>query len=132
MAIAHNTAKAKKLVVAFDPAKPDQASSDFLVPVVEEARVVFFGTRSRKIVRHGMVVFVGQEVTVSDVFARLVDSGRRVPSVAESLALIANYLNDINAKSIGQVVQIVENARSPSCVLEVVQIARPSRKRPLP
>jgi hypothetical protein len=124
--------KTKKMLVAFDPAKPEKASSDFLVPVAEEGKVVLFGTKSRRVISHGMVVFVGREITVNDVFARLVDSGRKIPAVAEALDMISIYLGYVSVHKIGQIVQISEDASPLSFALELAQIAKPASKRSLP
>jgi hypothetical protein len=124
--------KSKKMLVAFDPEKSDKASSDFLVPVMEDGKLVFFGTRSRRAVAKGMVVFVGREITVNDVFARLVDSGRKIPVVTEALNVISNYLSQIGDLKIGQVVQISGNASQSSFTLEPAKVEKPVSKRSLP
>jgi hypothetical protein len=122
----------KKMLVAFDSAKPEKASSDFLVPVVEGERVVLFGTRSKKVIPHGMVVFVGREITTNDVFARLVDSGRKIPVVAESLSMIAEYLSQIGNLKIGQIVRISDAATQSNFTLESAQVTKPVNRRGLP
>lgn len=127
-----NAPKSKKMLVAFDPEKSDKASSDFLVPVVEDGKLVFFGTRSRRAVPQGMVVFVGREITVNDVFARLVDSGRKIPVVTETLNMISNYLRQIGDLKIGQVVQISGNASQLNFALEPAKLEKPVSKRSLP
>jgi hypothetical protein len=122
----------KKMLVAFDPAKPGKAFSDFLVPVLDNGELVFFDTKSKRNVALGMVVFVGREITVNDVFARLVDSGRKIPVVAEALDVISNYLSQVNGLRIGQVVQMFGDASRKGFSLQEVKVAKPPNKRSLP
>lgn len=122
----------KKMLVAFDPAKPKKASSDFLVPVLDNGEFVLFGTKSKRNTALGMVVFVGREVTVNDVFARLVDSGRKIPSVTETLEVISDYLRRVSGLKIGQFVQISGDASQGGFSLQEVKVAKPANKRSLP
>jgi hypothetical protein len=123
----------KRMLVAFDPARPEEASSDFLVPVIDEGGIfTLFGTRSRRSVPLGMVVLVGKEVTANDVFARLVDAGRKILSVAEALNSIGDYLAQINNFKIGQVVEIVNDTEKKSFRLEPSKIKRVAHRKPLP
>jgi len=100
-------AQSRKVLVAFDPKKPRKSSSDFLVPVeAEHAGIEFFGTRSRETVRYGMVVLTSRAITEHDLFARLVDSGHRVPNVANTLELLADFLDAMKSVKIGNVVEV--------------------------
>lgn len=132
MGMTASPVKTKKMLVAYDPSKPDKASSDFLVPVVESGRFTFFGTKSKREVGLGMVVFVGREIAINDVFARLVDAGRKIPEVAETLSSIGSYLSQINGLKIGQVIEIVEDTENQSFTLKPSKVTRPTNKRPLP
>lgn len=98
-------AESKKVLVAFDAESPSKQSSDFLVPVTDEGSgVQFFGTRSRKTVPLGMVVLTSRSVTENDLFAKLVDAGRKIPNVDESLALLASFLDAMKNVKIGNIV----------------------------
>lgn len=100
-------AQSKKVLVAFDPEKPDKSSSDFLVPVqVESGDIEFFGTRSGKTVRYGMVILTSRAITENDLFAKLVDTGRKVPNVANTLEVLANFLEAMKSVKIGNVVEV--------------------------
>lgn len=124
--------KTKKMLVAFDPANPEKSSSDFLSPVFNNGEIVFFGTKSKQCLALGMVVFVGVEVTINDLFARLVDSGRIIPCVAETLTLISTYLSQVSVLGIGQVVQITADASGKGFSLKVVPVPKRENKRHLP
>ena len=107
-------AESKKVLVAFDPEKPDKSSSDFLVPVKNDSgEIEFLGTRSTKSLRYGMVILTSRAVTENDLFAKLVDTGRKVPNVADALDTLCKFLDAMKTVKIGNVVEIVggsENA----------------------
>jgi len=117
-------AESKKVLVAFDPENPDKQSSDFLVPMHNDAGGIdLFGTRSGKTVPYGMVVLTSRAITENDLFAKLVDTGRKVASVDETLALLASFVeamktvkigNVVEAESDGDGVKLTVAARSPS------------------
>ncbi len=96
----------KKLLVTFDQAKPDGGAGDFLVPVREEGRPRFVGLRSGKAADLGRMVFVGKEVTVNDLFAKLVDSGHKVGSVDQTVGMLGDYLEMLQEHKIGNVIEI--------------------------
>lgn len=123
----------KKILAGFDPYGPKQASSDFLVPVYEGDSVVLFGTKSKRTVAYGMVVFVGREITVNDVFASLVDSGRKIPNVTDQLAAIQHYLTILNSVKIGQVFKFGnDQSANATFTLSPVKIPRKEGKGLLP
>lgn len=100
-------AESKKVLVAFDPENPDKSSSDFLVPVqTESGDIEFFGTRSGKSVRYGMVILTSRAITENDLFAKLVDTGRKVPNVANTLEVLVKFLEVMKSVKIGNVVEV--------------------------
>jgi hypothetical protein len=103
-------AESKKVVVAFDPEKPEKSSSDFLVPVHNDSGgVEFLGTRSRRTIPYGMVILTSRVLTENDLFAKLVDTGRKVASVDDTLVLLANFLEAMKTVKIGNVVNVELN-----------------------
>lgn len=96
----------KKILAAFDPKRPDTKSSDFLVPVIEDGKPVFIGLKSKKVVQFGTVVFVGRELSANDVFARLVDTGRKIESVSKCLADLETYLQAVSSQRLGDVLVV--------------------------
>ena len=62
----------KKLLVAFDPSNPDARSSDFLAPINDSSGLFLFGLKSKKSHTQGMMVYLGKDITVNDVAAKLV------------------------------------------------------------
>lgn len=112
----------KKLLVAFDPARPDAQSSDFLVPWHRDGQPEFLGLRSGKESALGMIVFVGRSVTENDLFATLVDSGAVIANVDEILALLRSYIESLQSFEIGNVARIrsAGQINGPSVELELV------------
>jgi hypothetical protein len=98
--------KTKKILVAFDPARPKAQSGDFAIPVIVDGRVQLVGLRSGTTLSLGMMVYLGKEITVNDVFAKLVDSGRKVPSVDQTVKMIGDYLAMLQGHKIGNVIKL--------------------------
>jgi hypothetical protein len=96
----------KKLLVALDPNSPDRPSSDFLIPITSDGVPFLFGLRSKCAILFGLVVFTGKSVSVNDLFAKLVDSGRTISSVEAALDTLAAYLAKLGNLKIGQIVEI--------------------------
>jgi hypothetical protein len=100
-------AESKKVLVAFDPEKPDKQSSDFLVPIpTEGGGVALLGSKSGKVAAYGLVVMTGKSVNENDLFAKLVDTGQKVPSVDECLARLSAYIEQVKSVRIGNIVEL--------------------------
>lgn len=96
----------KKLLVAFDPSDSGGGAGDFVVPVPETGRVSFVGLRSRRLSVYGRMVYVGKDITVNDLFARLVDSGRKIPSVEQTVRMLQDYVVSLQQHKIGNIVSV--------------------------
>jgi len=112
----------KKILVAYDPSKPEVPSSDFLAPVLEESYPRFLGLRSRKVILAGMMVYLGRDVTVNDLFAKLVDTGCRIESVDQTLKNIEAYLRMLQEYRIGNILAIEPSAAEP-CGFQLRKLA---------
>lgn len=100
-------AESKKVLVAFDPEKPDKQSSDFLVPVpIEGGGVALLGSKSGKVASYGLVVLTGKSVNENDLFAKLVDTGQKVASVDECLARLSTFIEQVKGVRIGNIVEV--------------------------
>lgn len=99
----------KKLLVAFNPERPEVQSSDFLIPWNLESQPVFHGLKSGRDCTYGMMIFVGRAVSENDLFAKLVDSGASIKSVDNTLATLQSYISQLQGLKIGNVVRIVPN-----------------------
>ncbi len=78
----------------------------------------------------GLVVFTGKDLSPNDVFAKLVDTGRKIESVDGALKDISEYLEALSAQRIGDVVTI---DRKDGRIMLVKTDIRPTTKRaPLP
>lgn len=118
-------AESKKMLVAFDPEKPDKASSDFLVPVLgESGEIELIGTRSKKSSRYGIVILTGRAVTENDLFAKLVDTGRKISNVVETLDMLGKFLEAMKTVRIGNIVEVA--GRPENSIIFVVASKTPS------
>jgi len=110
------------MLVAYDQSKPG-ARGGFLVPVLDGNTPQFFNLRTLKPSELGTVVFTGRGVTVNDVAARLVDSGRRIENVRQTLAAIEAYLAMLQDFHIGNIVG-VEHSNNNPCGFKLRPVAK--------
>jgi hypothetical protein len=103
----------KKLLVAFDPARTSAAAGDFVVPVLDADAASLFGLRSKKSSTLGVMVYLGKEVTVNDLFAKLVDTGRKIPDVDQAVIMLTAYISQLEGHKIGNVMAIETAAEAP-------------------
>jgi hypothetical protein len=106
----------KKLLVAFDPAKQQKKSGEFLIPSLAHGRDVFYGLKSGREYPYGLMVFVGRLVSENDLFARLVDSGARVENVERTLKMLELYVEKLQAFVIGNVVKLNRATDEDACI----------------
>jgi hypothetical protein len=98
--------QSKKLLVPFDPEKPDWNPNDFLIPWTDAGKVGFRGLKNGRIFGFGRIVYIGVPVTENDLFAKLVDSGTSIASVDGILAMLRSYLDGLQSLKVGNVVGI--------------------------
>ena len=96
----------KKLLVAFDPKRPDHRSSDFLVVVLEGAEPKLLGVKSKKRAEAGLMVYLGKDVQANDLFAKLVDTGQKIESVEETLRTLESYIQKLQDFRIGNLLTV--------------------------
>ena len=102
--------KTKKILVGYDPAKPDKNPGDFLVVVFESSQPCFLGLRSQKLWHSGRMVYIGKEITEKDIFAKLIETGRRIEDVDQTLKVLETYLTQLQNYRIGNVLTIKEDS----------------------
>ena len=124
----------KKSLVGFNPKVPSGGPHDFLAPVWDGDVPHLFGMTSGGFWEYGRVVFVGMNITANDVFAMLVDSGRKIDDVDKLLAELRAYLEMISDHRIGDVLELqVAPDTSVGFVLAKTNLkARMLPKTPLP
>ena len=120
----------KKCLVAFDPDKPQSKSSDFLCPIDDKGGVCFLGLKTNKIHTMGLVIFTGKDLSPNDLFARLVETGRKIDSVDGTFKNIVEYLESLILQRIGDVCTIVR--KDSRVVLVQTDCRSPSKRVPLP
>ena len=117
-----STITSKRMLVAYDPRKPDAPSSDFIAPLNDTTGPLLFGLRSKKEREQGLVVYIGKVVTVNDVFAKLVDSGRKIDNVGQTLRALEAYLRMLQDFKIGNIVG-VEQCDKEACGFRLKKVA---------
>lgn len=100
------TPTAKKLLTSFDPSNPKGREGGFVVPIVESERIHFFDLKSKQFSEFAMMVFVGRQISANDLFAKLVDTGRHIPNVDETMRILSRYVLSLSNHRIGNVVSI--------------------------
>jgi len=116
----------KKILAPFDLEKPDKKISGFLYPNIDSEQVTSFLEISKgKEWQTGMVVFTGKEITKNDVFAKIIDSGKKVKSVNDLLNNLEDYLSQIGAFKIGDIIGVkpIKNG------FELVKLKKPQKPR---
>lgn len=102
----------KKMLVAFDPKRPNETSSDFLIPIMHKDTWVLSGLVSNRSYGFGMVVFTGRNIAEDDLLARLVDNKTPVENETLTLAYLSSYIEQIRGFTVGNIVSIVPTSES--------------------
>jgi hypothetical protein len=88
------------------------------VPVLEDGSPRFVGVKSCKPTDLGMMVYVGRDVTMNDLFAKLVDTGRKIEDVDGTVKRIEAYLRMLQDQKIGDILA-VEASPAEACGLQL-------------
>jgi hypothetical protein len=111
----------KKLLVAYNEAKPTSGQGDFLAVVFTDTKPMFFGLKSRRYYENGRMVFLGKGINEKDVFVRLVDTGRKIENVDETLKKLGNYIQQLGGFKIGNIITVAP--KNDEVGFELVKIA---------
>ena len=88
------------------------------------------GVKTKKIRVLGLVVFTGKDLSPNDLFAWLVDTGRKIDSVDETRKDISEYLEVVSSQRIGDVVMI--DRKDGRIVMLKTDSRRTTKHTPLP
>ena len=126
------TATTKKLPVSVSYGDVEAKSNEFVIPAMDTGFSGFRGLKSGRLYTYGALSFLGKEITVNDVFARLVDSGQRIDNVDAMLRMLDAYLEAVQDYRIGNVLTVEPS--SDRCGFKLTKVAqRPnSGKKKLP
>ena len=91
----------KKLPVSLSYGTYQTAAHEFLIPALDDGIEGFEGLTSGKVFPYGAVSYLGKEITVGEVFAKLVDSDRKIDSVDKTIKLIEVYLRSFKSTGSG-------------------------------
>jgi hypothetical protein len=98
--------KTKKFPVSITFKDSVASKEEFIVPFIEEGKKGFCGIKTGKECKYGVVSYIGKEIDVNDVFAKLVDSGQRIIDVDRMLSCLTKYLEELQNFKIGNVISI--------------------------
>ena len=99
----------KKLISPIDLEQPNKIIKGFLYPNFDSEKInSFIELNKEKEWKTGIVVFTGKDINKSDLFAKIVDSGKKIKSVNDLLNNLENYLIQIKSFKIGDVVGVKE------------------------
>jgi hypothetical protein len=99
----------KKLISPIDLEQPSKIIKGFLYPNFDSEKInSFIELNKEKEWKTGIVVFTGKDINKSDLFAKIVDSGKKIKSVNDLLNNLENYLIQIKSFKIGDVVGVKE------------------------
>jgi hypothetical protein len=112
----------RKLLVSFDPSVPEGSNGGFVVPIAEDDKVFLFDLKSKRQTEYAVMVFVGRDITVNDLFAKLVDSGRYISDVEKTVSMLSQYVESLVNFKIGNVLS-VNNASPYDGIINLKKIA---------
>ena len=125
--------KTKKLLAPYDPQHPKKVLEGFLCPMVEGEEAFFINIDTGEEWEQGLVVFIGEEITEADLFARIVDEGYEIESVQELVELLKVYIGEMGQLKVGNIVAIEPDSLDPGFRLRKLAEKAPNeRKRRLP
>jgi hypothetical protein len=96
----------KKLLVAFNPDRPEDPSGDFLIPFWSEGQIYLYGLKSDREHTYGLMVYLGRAITENDLFGRLTDARAKVEVNEEEMVdILREYVEKLQPLRIGNVVR---------------------------
>ncbi|SFI88729.1 hypothetical protein SAMN05421753_11377 [Planctomicrobium piriforme] len=115
-------AATKKLLISFDPSRPDSRKTDILIPWDRDSRRVLWGLNSGKEAELGVMIYVGQSISENDLFARLIDSGATISDIESTMTLLRSYVAALSVIKVGGVARVapVDQAEPLKVDLELV------------
>ncbi len=116
------------MIVPIDIENPSKAINDYLYPKVTEEGVSFCRVSNGKEWQYGMVVLKGGGMTVNELFAKIVDSKVKIPSVDDLLNRLTIYLEKIKDYKLDNIV-VVESSDNEAGFEMKKYANRPSFKR---
>ncbi len=126
------TATTKKLPMSVSYGDSKAKSNEFVIPAMDAGFSGFRGLKSGRLYVYGALSYLGKEITVNDVFAKLVDSGQKIGNVEGTLKMLDVYLQALQGYRIGNV--LAAEPSSGACGFKLRKVAeRPNtNKKKLP
>jgi hypothetical protein len=112
----------KKLPVSISYGTCQTKTHEFLIPSLPAGLGGFQGLMSGTSFPYGAVSYLGKDIIVNDVFAKLVDSGRKIENVAQTLKTLEAYLRMLQDFKIGNILT-VEACAEEDCGFRLKKLA---------
>lgn len=96
----------KKMLVSYNPKKPDAQGSDFVVPLNIDGKTSLFSIKTGKVIQYGLIVFVGKSIAITDILKKIHFLSE--PS-NQTIQPLNEFINNINVFKIGDIIEVDEN-----------------------
>jgi hypothetical protein len=96
----------KKMLAPFEEKFPGKKINDFIYPHVDKSETTFVGIKKTKHWTKGMVVYTGVDITANDIFAKIVDAGKKIDSIDNLMDNLQTYVTQLSAFKIGNILEI--------------------------
>ncbi len=97
----------KRLLVPFDPARPEWNPREFLIPIIRNGKLRLVGLKKGSEFELGSVVFIGRSIDERELFDALVDSGLNLETPEQDeVAILAQYVAKVRLLRLGNVARL--------------------------
>jgi hypothetical protein len=115
----------KKILAPIDLGDPNKILSGYLYPNIDLENITsFLDITKNKEWEVGMVVFLGKSINKNDLFSKIIDTGKHVPSVSRLIDSIENYFQQLSKFKIGDFVGIKPTEEG----FELIKLEKPRVK----
>jgi len=113
----------RKVLVPIDIENPTKKINDFLYPDPIENGFVLRRIKNGKEWKFGMVILTS-EINENDIFKKIVDSGKKIPSVDKLLNSLKDYVSQLPNFKIGNILRLTENETKIDFVIEYQRLTK--------
>lgn len=93
---------------------------------------MFLGLKSKKPIDTGLMVYVGKEIKVNDLFANLVDIGQKIQNVELTLQTLENYIQRLQDFRIGNLLGIETDSANGFKLVKIADMPPVLNRREIP
>lgn len=113
----------KKVLVPFDMDKPNKVIRGLLIPgISKQGNKIFVDASTLKEWTHGMVVYIGKEITVEQFIERLNELNFPMGTGDEFRIFIENFISKIQPFKIGYKIKYQKTEQGPQLIRDTTPI----------